>query len=334
MAYLLNPKLSIHCYLLSHHSFGRLPYTVNTVINKPEISKIHAVIEWEQEQWMIRDISKNGTWLNNKKLNENKKYKLSIKDKICFGEKKASFFQVIELEPPCDVLTPQIENENFPVYAIPLKDYTILPSEMSPEVVIYRDQQKLQWCIETVDHVEHNNQILDEGSTIKFNNQYWRVQLNKIEVATKKLSLPKTDIERLEFIFFSSLDEENIHLKIKTPNMMHDLGTRIHHYLTMILARYRALDSEKGLDHLSQGWVYTEQLATDLGIDISHLNIQIHRARKQFVDRLDNVINSEHLIERRPGELRLGGSAFKIYKGENLECQLNSKSDKKLAELL
>ena len=97
---------------------------------------------------------------------------------------------------------------------------------------------------------------------------------------------------------------------------------RSHHYLTLNLARYRARDAQKGLDVSQQGWVYAEQLEKDLGIDSCYMNIQIHRARKQFADALEHLCDVRQLIERKAGKLRFGGTKFQILKGQQLECQL------------
>ena len=45
-----------------------------------------------------------------------------------------------------------------------------------------------------------------------------------------------------------------------------DLAVRTHHYLLLQLARHRCEDAARGLDSKSQGWVYAEQLAAELGL--------------------------------------------------------------------
>lgn len=331
MAYLLNSKSYSHCYLLSHHSFGRLAYSVNTLLTSPEISKIHAIVEWDGTEWILRDISTNGSWLNNVRLIDNKKYVLSINDRIYFGERGCDYFEVLDLSPPCDILVSGTK-ERKTHKVISLNNYSILPSDSEPEVVLYQNQQTRQWYKEKISDSNHKGQLLEDNDIISFSGRDWHLKLNNIDVATENLGANQLNIGDLEFNFFCSLDEENIELKINTPARTSELGIRIHHYLTMSLARIRAQDAEQGLDELSQGWIYTEQLACNLGIDISHLNIQIHRARKQFITSLDSVINSNTLIQRRPGELRFGGGFFKIYKGKNLECHLKNKINNTLTE--
>ena len=61
----------------------------------------------------------------------------------------------------------------------------------------------------------------------------------------------------------------------------------------------------------------------DLGVDMRYLNIQIHRARKQFSEVLVNVHDAENIIERQLRKVRFAGASFMIYKG----CELESTSD-------
>ena len=68
MATLINNQTQQSCLLQPHHSFGRLQSSVNTLISDAYISKVHAFIEWNDEHWLLRDVSSNGTWLNGSKL--------------------------------------------------------------------------------------------------------------------------------------------------------------------------------------------------------------------------------------------------------------------------
>ena len=80
----LNDKDQVLSYLNACHCFGRSPTNVDTIINALEVSRIHAVVEWSNEQWVIRDISNNGTWINNKKLIKDRAHALKTGDKIFF----------------------------------------------------------------------------------------------------------------------------------------------------------------------------------------------------------------------------------------------------------
>ena len=63
-------------YLREYHTFGRRAEVVDSVIDHPLMSKIHALIEWNNSSWNIKDVSSNGTLVNNRVLQKNKKHKL------------------------------------------------------------------------------------------------------------------------------------------------------------------------------------------------------------------------------------------------------------------
>ena len=73
------------------------------------------------------------------------------------------------------------------------------------------------------------------------------------------------------------------------------------------------------LDQTEQGWIYTDKLARDLGLAETHLNIQIHRARKQLVEGLNNEGEADTFIQRRGGKVRLGVDLFEVIKGSTFE---------------
>lgn len=124
-----------------------------------------------------------------------------------------------------------------------------------------------------------------------------------------------------QFIFHLSQDEETTHLELQLQQTL-DFGIRTHHYLLLQLARHRIEDAARGLDAESQGWVYVDQLGAELGLDSTHMNIQIFRARKQLSDFLPNLLGQQLLIERRGGRLRFGCEKLTIYKGATLTSSL------------
>jgi hypothetical protein len=164
---------------------------------------------------------------------------------------------------------------------------------------------------------------LNENDDIKFAKQSWQLKLCHQTQATQQLMGPPHLLAQLDFIFELSLDEEQTCLKVVTKDETIDFHARIHHYLILNLARYRSNDAKAGLDSQQQGWVYPEQLMRDIGLDYSHLNILVHRARKQLSDALD-VSDGQSFVERNAGKLRFGASKFKIIKGQQLECELTT----------
>ncbi|PMS14774.1 DNA-binding protein [Trinickia dabaoshanensis] len=116
-----------------------------------------------------------------------------------------------------------------------------------------------------------------------------------------------------------SRDEEHVSATLHTRGAALDLGMRAHHYCLVTLARKRHADALAGYDNASQGWIELEVLAHMLGLDLSHVNVQIHRARMQFGAVL--TPGSPELVERRRGGVRFGALPFSIVRADTLECQ-------------
>ena len=123
-----------------------------------------------------------------------------------------------------------------------------------------------------------------------------------------------------QLCFEVSLNEEHIFLGVALGNGRHlDLGERAHHYAMVTLARRRLADAERGIEPSGQGWIEVERLARMLGIDQSHLNIQIFRARQQLTRALPAGFDTPVLLERRRGEIRIGALGFRIMRGSSME---------------
>lgn len=324
MAYLINKSTSEYCFLYAHHSFGRFQYSVDTLVNDLSVSKIHAIIEWQNGKWHIKDLSRNGTWLNHKRLVKDESEELSVGDKIYFAGNSATTFVVKDISAPADQLIKLDSEYNKTAESIKLDHYHLLPESKPDSVVVYQ-QSSGQWLLESLKDNEFTSQeVLQDNSVITFGGEQWMFLSSHMEVITQMSSVPQLYINDLNFVFNLSLDEETSELKVQHNNHKDfDLHVRCHHYLTLNLARYRAQDAKKGLLPANQGWVNTEQLVKDLGVDMRYLNIQIHRARKQFSEVLTNVHDAENIIERQLRKVRFAGSSFVIYKG----CELESSSD-------
>ncbi|MCJ8272569.1 MAG: FHA domain-containing protein, partial [Psychrosphaera sp.] len=207
-----------------------------------------------------------------------------------------------------------------------------LPDEQTPEVVVFIDPTEQQWCIEHLgEHFnqeeQHNVTLLNEHDIVEFDGQKWQLRLSHLATPTEQFEPLRHQLDQLNFVFDLSFDEEVTQLRLITPEDTIEFYARSHHYLTLNLARYRACDAQNGIEPQKQGWVYPEQLMKDLGLDVSHLNIQIHRARKQFTDVLHGLCDAQSLIVRQAGKLRFGGSLFSIYKGQQLECESKGRSN-------
>ena len=314
MAYLLDVATETYFPLAPHHTFGRLAASVNTHIDKPYVSKLHAAIEWNGRHWRIKNLGLNGTWINGISLGQGECHDLAAGDEIHFAEQSDPGLKVIDLAAPADMLWPLDQSPQIkaPIY---LSRYYLLPDVNSPELALYFNEDSQQWFREPLHQQQEEPIELNDGDLVQFGNTHWQFMRAQIYGPTEAKA--SRHINDYEFIFNMSLDEETTQLELHHQQPL-DLAVRTHHYLLLQLARHRAEDATRGLDSKSQGWVYADQLAAELGLDSTHMNIQIFRARKQLADTLPEALGQQCLLERRGGKIRFGCEKFKIYKGDKL----------------
>jgi hypothetical protein len=240
-------------------------------------------------------------------------------------------FKVINLNPPADLLWPMeipIGTTPQPIY---LSRYHLLPDAQSPELALYFDEQLKEWQLERLNsQQEHTSYSLSDGDLVQVGSSHWQLMRAQVYGPTEAHAYQVQQLNDVEFVFNLTIDEESTQLELITQQKKVDLEVRNHHYLLAYLARQRAADAARGLDDKSQGWVYTDQLAGDLGLDETHVNVYIFRLRKQIADSLPAILGQQHLLERRGGKIRFGCNKFKIYKGATLtlESPLTSATNK------
>ena len=319
MAYLFNVDAGALFPLAPHHTFGRLASAVDTPIDRPYISKLHAAIEWNGYNWRVKNLGLNGTWLNGAALGQGDTMELAVGDEIHFVEMNDPGFKVIDLTPPTDLLWPVDATAAENVQPVYLSRYHLLPDAQAPQLAIYFGDEEQQWFMENINgQVEQERIAIKHGDYVNFNNQRWKFIRAQVYGPTEARVHQIKKLTDFEFIFNLSLDEETTQLELHYLKQSIDLASRSHHYLILQLARHRINDAVRGLDNKSQGWVYADQLAHELGLDTTHMNIQIFRARKQLADGLPDALGQQCLLERRGGKIRFGCEKFKIYKGDTL----------------
>lgn len=298
-------------HLGSLHIFGRHPSRVDTVLNHADVSQVHASIRWNGTLWKIVDHSRNGTLIGDRLLLKHSKMALAVGQTIRFSAGTQQSWRVISLEAPCPMLLPV--NHGKPPIALATRH--LLPDDIAPEASVHLTNNG-QWQWEDAGGCT----VLQDGDKVHVAGDTWQF-FNKLEVDTT------TDISACRapatpdalFHFLLSHDEAHIQLTVATGEQQIDLGERTHHFSLLMLARMRLADARRGLDTLSQGWASVEKCAAKLKIEPNHLNMQLHRARRQMAQAssMESLCNC---IERRRGELRFGGFRFQIMRGSQLEA--------------
>jgi hypothetical protein len=306
-------------YLNSYHCVGRSTTNVDTLISAPEISRMHAVIEWVQEQWYIRDISNNGTWINSQKLTKDQPHKLNINDHVFFGQNETHGFLVQDLNQPQNMLLPVGKSAELKSQSpIILSDYNILPSEQQPEIALFYVQSKDQWYKEFLDDAQGSAYPVANQGSLNFNQQNWQLKLNSFSEHTVKLAKPKLLANQIKYRFNLSQDEETTELTVITDDEKLCFSSKAHHYLTLSLARHRNEDAKNGIEECNQGWRLPEMLIKELGYDLTLFNTHVCRAKQQFRKKLKGACDGDELIERKGKKIRFSGSCYRIYQGNEL----------------
>lgn len=328
MAILQEERTQQQLTLRALHVFGRNPAKADTLLTNGDASQIHASIRWTGKQWEIIDHSRNGTFVNGQRLAANAWQALLPGQKIRFAPGSKLDWVVQSLDAPCAMLLPLHATQAQA--AILLKTIHFLPDELAPETSIYRSPLG-QWVAETA----HDDRVLQDGDTIEVGQQSWRFHCAQgFEVTTNVRELAAPGNDGVLFDFQVSRNEEHIVLTVCSAGGPVSLGERTHHYSLLTLARARWQDTQRGLDASSQGWLAIEQLAHMLGLEQSHLNTQLFRARNQIAREFAGASNIENVIERRRGEVRFGAFGCRIVRGDQLEASFSATGHGVLAAVL
>lgn len=310
MAVLRNGESDV--YLQALHVFGRNAAKADTLLSDSDASQIHAIISWSGQAWEITDLSRNGTFLDGKRLEANTRTPLRVGQTIRCALQNESEWQVISLMAPCPMLLPVSGTKQ----AIVLTNFQLLPNEDRPVTSIHFSNA-CQWMLDDLD----GTRAINDGDQVHVDGKVWRLALPKplgttMAVTHHAISAPVLPT----FDFLVSQNEEHIRLSAQFGGKEIDFGERAHHYSLLTLARRRFADHQRGLDALAQGWLGVDQLSKMLGIEPSHLNIQLFRARSQIMGAQREEHTLPDLIERRRGEVRLRAYPFKITRGMQLEA--------------
>ena len=306
MARLVNLISGEQIELFTQHSFGRDPVLSSTHLDDSYISRSHATIFWDGEHWLLRDMSRNGTFLNGKRLNRDDNHSIAVGDKIVFGSERAPQWQLMDASHPKTMLVPKEGGEVILLY-----DFHTLPSEEEPQILLYSNDGR--WICET----ESQSFVLSSGDMIGTSTQQWRF-VEAIPVAeTEIFERDNTKLlEELNYRFDVSQNEEHVFLRLQYNGTEFNLQERVHHYVMLELARKRIADREAGLAEAEQGWIGRKEFAIMIGLDDTNLlNIQIFRFRKQVHKVVPQNEVAANIIQSRRNEIRIMSPNIEIQGG-------------------
>ncbi|SFD63283.1 FHA domain-containing protein [Pseudoalteromonas denitrificans] len=315
MAHMINNLTHESVTLLMQHIFGRHPSTSHTVLINPDASRMHATILWDGEDWLLQDSSTNGSFVNGKQVLRGTKHRLYKGDLIHFSNLSGGTWELLDVLPPKSLLIPLTPG----LETVELERLAVLPDENSPEITLYLSPNG-HWVCESQSGIS----VLKTGDLVGASDKTWRfieARASNETVRLESIELPNS--AQIGIYFDVSQNEEHVSVKFNMNGCEYDLGLRNHHYLLLLLARKRIEDKAAGLTESEQGWIDKEHLSKMLGLNESHINIQVYRFRKQIIKALPKSLCLPQAIERRTREIRFAYNNVEIAGGAQFTLASN-----------
>lgn len=296
---LLDPRTGRLITLSARTVVGRSPACL-VVIDDPRASAEHAAIAWSGACWEVRDLgSRNGTWLDGRRLAAGEQAALRRDARLAFGGADPWIF--------CDdrPVGPGARNAATSELVHSTSGILALPSAADPQVTIFRRGDGQWWA-----ELGTGLRAVADGDPLEVGSARWLLFLPSELGAlppTLKAEGAALVLGDIGLWFAPSLDEEHVDVRIRTDDGKESaLPARSSHYMLLTLARARIQDARDGVAADEQGWLYASDLADMLQYTAERLNLEIFRARALFARF--GFADSAHLIERRATtrQLRIG----------------------------
>jgi hypothetical protein len=310
MAILAKHPEGPHAHLLSRHLVGR-SRLADLRMTDPTVSGEHAVLRWTGREWELHDLgSRNGTSVDGRKLASGERVAIGRGAVIAFGQADNAW-RLDDDAPP--TIMAVLDDGDQPLTG--RNDLLALPSDDEPEAVIYRDAGG-NWVIEQGGETAR----IADRAAVRAGGRDYVLRVPDMIAPTWDSSSPAPHLAMMTLQFSVSRDEEYVALTARSEHHVVDLGARAHHAVLLSLARSRLADrkpraaaAERGSPpESSEGWVYQDDLARELAIDETHLNVAVFRCRRQLAEA--GIVGAASIVERRrpTRELRLGVARIEI----------------------
>lgn len=271
--------------LPGHGLIGRSPACFVRLADR-RVSSEHARIQWSGARWVLRDLSsRNGTRLNGALIDPGVDQALSAGDVLAFGSDEQAWTLLDASEPVAAGREPgtgRVITARDGLLRFPGSD-SLFPyvCALAPGRFILEG--------------EHEQRAVRDGEVVSVADRHWVLHLPVVMDATEQSDERPRHLSRLRWHFAVSGDEEFVRVTVQDGEEEIPLGSRAHHYMLLTLARQRIEDGD--------GWVYADDLCRMLGVEESHLNVKIFRAREELGKV--NVIDAASIIERRKATRQL-----------------------------
>lgn len=264
-------------------------------LEQSDVSKEHAVLSWSAGGWTVRDLgSRNGTFSNGLRIEPGEECRLERGSELRFGRK--SRWLVTDTDPP--PLSAQTVDEGEPLW---VSGAQMLAFQAGEELraSVSRDQQGC-WLLESDRQVA----IVRPGETFVLDGRRWRLNAPSYEPSTESVEAGLRIVDsRLSFMLSAG---RLTRVRVLSGAQTLDFTARGHHHLLHALAVLRLAAVEEGVADHEAGWMSHAELRERIGSSRNHVNVNVHRARKQLEEA--GFVDAACLIERRhgSGKLRIG----------------------------
>lgn len=280
------------------HTVGRSP---DSHLELPDnwISGNHARFDWVGSGWEVRDLgSKNGTFVNGRRLSPGETTRLSEAARVSFGKADDAWIFLRSGEAGVGA-----RRQPDGLLRWGSANTLSLPDEDHPRCTVFLDEDN-RWVADQ----DGEQRPVRDGESVTLDDARWELILPASYRDTVDISITPPTISDLVLRFRLSRNEEYVRLIVTLGEQEFDLGARTHHYVLLTLARLRAQSPASAGVHA--GWAYSDDLALGLQIETSTLNVHVHRIRQAFAKL--PVAGGANIIERRPAskELRITDVRF------------------------
>lgn len=260
-------------------------------IDDARVSGEHARISWSGDRWEVRDLgSRNGTFVNDTKLERGGSSLLSASDRIALGDVSIAL-SLLDVSPPVAQARQLVTGEIM----LARGGILALPSEEAPDVSILQDADG-RWIVEE----KGAARVVSDGDVIEARGESYALHLPTLIASTVDARDEPPDIRDVTLHFRVSRDEEHVEVTIRCGDEVLVMAPRAHHYTLLTLARARHRDEAEGkLPEPSRGWISVDDLCRMLATDENKMNVDFYRIR-QDVGAL-GLQNAASIIERRRG---------------------------------
>jgi len=291
--------------LLSTFRVGRA-VDRHLIIDDSRVSQDHGFLRFMRDKvWVVRDLaSKNGTFVNGRRIEAGSDIVLADQDVICFGSTSSSW--IFTAGSPSEVVISSSGGASWRAVA-PGVGLLPLPSEHEPSGSLLRRQT--EWLLEAPGF---ESRVLADGQPFTVAGVEYRAWMSRADDPTVETDVHRVPLASAVLYLAVSQDEEQIAAELRVSAGARILPARVYLYLLVLLARHRLEDTALGISPSEAGWRYADEIAQALAVDQQSLNVQVYRARSD-VEKLA-FQDSSSIIERRSmtRQMRIGVPSEKL----------------------